>query len=179
MTESVAWVIALAVLVVGSVVTWFVMTDGWTKRGLYVWRTRKPHAFFGLPVVGRHTAYVGQTGSRRHRDRQHLFGTATGPPADWSDLSPRAYPLPCFLPGWKRAREVQERLWILVLLPVYNHQGNLANPRRIPLTMARAMRLRRQGGGRRVNLGYAIVRAPVTAGLLMLTVYAAQKLVLS
>jgi hypothetical protein len=154
----------LAALSIGLV--WhFTVTNEWKKRGVYVWRTRKPHALLGLPLLGRHTAYVGMTGHRFRRDNQHRFGTALEPPASWSDLSPQVYALPCLFPGWEWARKVQEKLWIFALWPVYNDQWNHHNPRRITRSYARTMRARRQAGGRRLNMGYALMRAPFTIGL--------------
>lgn len=95
---------------------------GWRDAGCYVWRTRKPHAPIGMPIIGRHFAYVGQSGSRYHRDRQHRYGDpARGKlPASWSDLDAKVYPLPMLFPGWKWARLHQERLWIKLLCPPYN-----------------------------------------------------------
>ncbi len=135
----------------------------WKDRGCYVWRTDKPHALLGISLrwmmaaavalatvlystdgpwalafillffSGRHTAYVGQTGNRYFRDRQHLRGDqrygAIGKP--WADLNPRVYALPCLLSGWKWSREFSEKLWIFLLLPVYNVTWNRKNPRRI------------------------------------------------
>jgi hypothetical protein len=103
-----------------------------------------------------------------HRDAQHLFGTAIAPPASWSDLSPRVYPLPCVLHSSKRMRELQEWFWIKLLLPVYNVQHNGWNPRRITKRSALLQRQRRQAGGRRFNLGAAILRAPITLGVLLI-----------
>jgi hypothetical protein len=169
--EALNWIALVFVVVVLLLIGHFTVTDEWRKRGLYVWRTRKPHAFLGLPVVGRHLAYVGMTSSRFHRDQQHLFGTATAPPAPWSDLSPKPYPLPCLFPGWLFARRVQEKLWIFLLFPVYNDQWNHHNPRRITRSYARTLRLRRQAGGRRFNAGLALIRAPFTIGLLLLVMW--------
>ncbi len=140
------------------------MARGWRERGLYVHRTRKPHAFLGLPIIGRHTAYVGETSSRYYRDRQHRYGGGTyGAIAkSYTDLDLKIYPLPCLFPGWKWARKVQEKFWILLLLPVYNVQWNKANPRRISPRQAESMRWARDAArgklGVGVNLGRAVVR---------------------
>jgi hypothetical protein len=121
---------------------------GWKARGNYAWRTKKPHAPLGLssrwlalaglvlgavlyigggwwwlaPLVmlfsGRHWAYVGQTSSRYHRDRQHRGLDPRVPPSPWSDLDAKAYPLPS-LPWWRWSRELSEWFWTIVLLPVY------------------------------------------------------------
>jgi hypothetical protein len=166
MSEGLVWVVLILAAVITGLVAHFTITDDWRKRGLYVWRTRKPHAFLGLPIIGRHFAYTGMTGNRLNRDRQHLFGTAYDPPAPWSDLSPKPYPLPCLLPGWEFARKVQEKLWILILFPVYNVHWNTHNPRRITRSYAYTLKQRRQAGGRRFNMSLALARAPLSAGLI-------------
>jgi hypothetical protein len=149
----------------------------WKSQGLYLWRTRKPHAMVGpgmrvlLPASivlawaawmygegwwwlcfllalfsGRHNAYVGHTKSRYFRDNQHRFGDsrygAAGKP--WMDLDAKVYPLPCLFPRNKLAREIQEKLWIFMLLPVYNVEWNTKNPRRIKPVKAQQQRWARQ-----------------------------------
>lgn len=118
------------------------MRHNWRTRGLYVWRGRKPHAPLGLPVIGRRVLYVGQTSSRYHRDRQHAHGDSRydAGSASWSDLAPKVYPLPCLFPAWRRARLIQEWLWIKLTFPVYNVQHNRGNPRRISRERAAAQR---------------------------------------
>lgn len=117
----------------------------WKTQGCYLWRTRKPGSMLGLPFIGRHNAYVGQTSSRYHRDRQHEFGGgaygAVGKP--WSDLDPKVYPLPCLFPSWKWSRLLCETLWTLILWPVYSIQKNRWNPRRIKPRTAERQRWRR------------------------------------
>jgi hypothetical protein len=105
---------------------------------------------FLLPFFsGRHTAYVGETGNRFFRDRQHLFGDGrygtAGKP--WADLDPKAYPLFCLFPGNEVARKIQEKLWIWMLLPVYNVEWNTRNPRRIKPAQAQTQRWARDAGG--------------------------------
>lgn len=165
---------AVFALFVAFSVWHFSVTTEWRKRGLYVWRVRKAWALFNLPFFCRHFGYVGMTGGRLLRDRQHLFGTALEPPAPWSDLNPRAYPLPCYFPGWEFARKVQEKLWILLLMPVYNVHWNVVpwNLRRIPRKQAYEMRSRRQSNGRRLNVGYKLVRTPVTVALYLVAYWA-------
>lgn len=137
----------------------------WKQAGCYVWRTRKPSAPLGLPFIGRHTAYVGETSSRYHRDRQHVFGGGRyGHVAKmWADLEPKVYPLPCLFPSWKWSRKAQEKVWILLLWPVYNDQWNRWNPRRITLGQAERQRWARdkrmKNGARwRVNIGRMLAR---------------------
>jgi hypothetical protein len=97
---------------------------GWRECGCYVWRTRKPSAPWGLPFIGRHFGYVGETGSRFHRDPQHIEGggTYSAVAKDWADLDPKCYPLPCPFPRWKWTRKAMETLYIAILCPVYNVQ---------------------------------------------------------
>lgn len=114
-----------------------------SKAGVYIYRTRKPGALFGWPVVGRHVAYVGQTKSFGHRHRQHT-GTPrpwdpyarTGQP--WSDLNPVCYRIP--LPPWRWLLLLVEWMLIKTLLPVYNIKHNKTNPRKI--TAYRALQMR-------------------------------------
>jgi hypothetical protein len=172
MREALIWTSTILATLIVVLVWHFAVTTEWKKRGLYVWRTRKPHALLGLPVIGRHNAYVGMTSSRYHRDLQHIHGGSKGtPPAPWSDLSPRVYALPCLLPGWEFARRVQEKFWILLLLPVYNQQFNKHNPRRLTRSYAYTLKQRRQAGGRRFNASLALLRAPVPVSLLFLLWY--------
>jgi hypothetical protein len=148
----------------------------WREAGCYMHRTRKPHAPIGLPIIGRHTAYVGETGSRYHRDRQHRFGGGTyGATAKvYADLDLKIYPLPCLWPNWKAARKVQEWLYIKALFPVYNVQHNGTNPRRIKPRVAESQRWerdkQRELGLRTLNLGRVAVRWSVNAVLLYLAI---------
>jgi hypothetical protein len=116
------------------------------KGGVYAYRTRKPGARFNIPILSRHWAYVGETTSFWHRDRQHLAGDlAWGTlPKPWCDLDPVCYRIS--LPGWKWLLRSVETLLILCLWPVYNHAKNQWNPRRIPLSTALAMRAARDRG---------------------------------
>jgi hypothetical protein len=114
----------------------------WREAGCYAWRGQKYNG------RGRHFLYVGETGSRVHRDPQHLHGDAYygAMPKPWSDLDPKVYPLPCFFPHNRAARRVQEFLWIMILFPAYNVVANRwrPNPRRITPWVAKAQRLERE-----------------------------------
>jgi hypothetical protein len=134
-----------------------------TRGGVYVWRTRKPGAAYNLPIISRHFAYVGQTSSFWHRDRQHrgwtqtiggprdplyLMGTET-PGKPWMDLDPAVYHVG--LPNWKWLRLAIEAMLIWALFPVYNVQLNRHNPRRITPYMAGVHRAMRDRGRRPIN----------------------------
>lgn len=141
---------------------------GWRQAGCYVWRTRKPHAPLGLPFVGRHFAYVGETGSRYHRDPQHVRGGGTyGAVAKpWSDLDPKVYPLPCLFPNSQRSRLFHEKLYTRILLPVYPTENNTGNPRRITSEHAQAQRAARDRLGKSVVIVQMLVRWLVSATVL-------------
>lgn len=94
---------------------------GKSKGGIYLIRTRKPHAVLGLPIIGRHNGYVGLTSSYYHRERQHLLGGGVynARRKDWADLEPKFYRL-LPLPNWRWLLELAEWVAIGLLLPVYN-----------------------------------------------------------
>lgn len=140
----------------------------WREAGCYVWRTRKPSAPFGFPLIGRHFAYVGETGSRYHRDPQHIVGGGTygAVPKSWSDLDPKVYPLPCLFPNWAAARKAQETLWTFLLWPVYPVAKNRWNPRRISPDKAMRQRYERERMGRGSAWMRAAVRWSVGVALL-------------
>jgi len=109
--------------------------------GVYAYRTRKPGAVLGLPFLGRHWAYVGETTSFSHRHLQHVEGGgrygATAKP--WSDLAPVCV-IRIPLPPWKWLLRSVETLLILALWPAYNVSKNRWNPRRISPNMAAMQR---------------------------------------
>lgn len=111
-----------------------------SKSGVYIYRTRKPGAIFGLPIIGRHFAYVGETISFYHRGKQHLLGGGaySVTQKSWSDLDPKCYYIP-LLP-WKWLLRAVETITIGLTWPVYNIQKNRWNPRRITPQRARAQR---------------------------------------
>lgn len=134
---------------------------------MYAWRTRKPHAFFGLPFVGRHWAYVGETSSRWHRDQQHIAGQP------WADLDPKPYALFSLFPHVAWCRKAQETLWTLILWPVYPQQKNGWNPRRITRDAARRMRAQRDSNGFGFNLGRLVARLVAVVLFWTVLVYSA------
>lgn len=120
------------------------------KGGVYVYRCRKPGARLRIPVLSWHFAYVGETTSFYHRHVEHVYGGGRyGAVAkSWSDLDPYVWArIP--LPPWKWLLRSVETVVILLTWPVYNHEKNLWNPRRIPLPVAaRQRRWRNAGIGR-------------------------------
>jgi hypothetical protein len=119
-----------------------------TSEEIYAYRTRKPHGF-GLPVVGRHWAYVGRTSVPHLRHSEHMVGGGKwrAKPKPWADLEPRRFVI-C---RKKRRMEITthflEWFWIKVLMPVYNVSMNRTNPRRIkPWTQAAQRAHRNQYG---------------------------------
>lgn len=138
---------------------------------VYVWRTRKPGAILGLPIIGRHFGYGGQTRNPKMRDVEHLegggrYGHTCAP---WSDLAPKKYVVfkMKHCPQW--LLNTVEFLVIKLLFPVYNHAHNLTNPRRIPIPTARAQRVARDARGWCFNVRGTL--GPVAVLLLAAAVY--------
>lgn len=141
---------------------------------IYVYRTRKPGAVFGVPVLGRHTAYVGQTRNLPARHAEHLHGGGRyGQPAKpWADLKPRRYVVLRMkrCPQW--VLNVVEHLAIRLLLPVYNVQHNRGNPRRITPPAARRQHSVRETGfgwSPYVGLGHVILVGLIALTFLLIT----------
>lgn len=122
------------------------------RGGVYLYRCDKPGAIFGLPFIGRHNAYVGETGSFRHRHQQHIAGGGTynSKAKPWSDLNPKCYRLPTW--GWKPWLRLVETIVMLLTWPVYNDTKNRWNPRRITLGMAQAQRRARDAENVKLRL---------------------------
>jgi hypothetical protein len=148
----------------GAFVALVLFIGGGSKAGVYIYRTRKPGALLGWPVIGRHTAYVGQTKSFGHRHRQHIGRplpydpyASTGQP--WSDLQPRCYRVP--LPPWRWLLLLVEWAVVMVAFPVYNvRPRHPFNPRRI--TQYRAIQMRRSRD-EQASLPLGVLRRLVTA----------------
>lgn len=148
-------------------------------QGIYLFRTRKPHAPFGLPIIGRHNGYVGQSNNYARRYEQHIRGGGryNVRMKHWSDLQPRFHrilPLPRWmfeLTPW--AVNMIEALCILVLLPVYNVKLNKHNLRRISLNRQRAHRFMRDstppGALRFINSALTLLKwiALVATGIIV------------
>jgi len=142
------------------------------KGGLYVWRVDKPHAFLGLPFVGRHFGYAGMTNSYYFRAQQHLTGSTKygAVRAPWSDLRPKCYrvlPLPANLlkskNKWRRRLvKGMETCLIAVTCPVYNDTQQAPwNIRKISKAKAAAQRAARDELGRAAVLAKAFIRSVV------------------
>lgn len=114
---------------------------GYNGAGVYIFRTRRPGLLGKVPLIGRHFAYVGMSRHVRSRKSQHLDGSVryNTPAKPWTDLKPTWYfvAMP-WAPNWVLLSA--ETLIIALLWPVYNHQKNLWNPRRIPLRSAKRQR---------------------------------------
>jgi hypothetical protein len=109
------------------------------KAGIYLARTRKHLAY-----VRRENGYVGRSNNVPIRKGQHLGQDARHKPKPWADLDPRWYVLrlPWWL-SWKWVQAPLEFLAIKLLLPRYNHQHNMLNPRRVPLSVQARQRATR------------------------------------
>lgn len=120
--------------------------------GVYVFRTRRPGLLGRVPLIGRHFGYVGESKNVRSRYSQHIDGSVryNNFPKPWAGLKPSWYYVP--LPNLRWLRLSLETLLILLLWPVYNHQKNLWNPRRIPLKSAKRQAAQRAAIGWSFNL---------------------------
>ena len=135
------------------------------KGGIYLIRCRKPGAFLGLPLLGRHTAYVGMTNSYYHRERQHFHGDTHwgSAPKPWADLKPKFYKI-IPLPNVRFLMHIVEAVMIWLLCPVYNVQLQPPyNLRRCTSTKARSQRWARD----QLGIGYKIMRTAVRGALLL------------
>lgn len=150
--------------------------------GLYIWRVDKPHAFLGLPFIGRHFGYAGMTNSYYWRGKQQLEGSVKydSRPYSWSDLRPKRYcilPLPAHLLNSKhkwRRRFVRmlETVLIAVTCPVYNDtQQPPWNLRKISKAKAAIQRANRDQYGRAYRAAKGALRLTVQGSALALIVY--------
>lgn len=151
------------------------------RGGIYAWRTRKPWALLGLPLIGRHWGYVGMTNSYSARQGQHLRGSITYGTRDalWSDLSPRCYrilPLPAFILHGRHRRKVTlliETLMIWLLCPVYNvRQQAVWNVRRRSKVRAARERAARDQIGFVLRIPWFVARMLLWGLLWMGVLYA-------
>lgn len=132
---------------------------------VYAYWTRKPGAFWGFPVLGRHCGYVGQTRNPKARHREHLegggrYGCEAKP---WADLAPKRHVLfrMKHCPQW--VLDLVEWIFTKVLLPVYPVKMNRTNPRRISPAMARLQRAQRD------RVGWSLTFTPAhLVGVLLL-----------
>lgn len=126
-------------------------------------------ALLALLFSSRHFAYVGETTAVRLRRSQHTEGGGNfdAQAKPWADLDPTFYYLR--MPRWKWLLHSVETLLIGLLWPVYNHQKNLWNPRRIPLQSARVQRAMRDQWSWSLNC--RPVHALMSVGAALLTFY--------
>jgi len=141
--------------------------------GIYLFRTNKPYAILGVPLLGRHNGYVGQSKVYRLRWGQHVAGGGKYKNVAklWSDLDPepwRILPLPAWLflrAPW--AVDSLEALCILLTAPVYNVQLNGWNPRRIPPARLRRQRAWRDRAPLLLRISVLLLRLLVKLQLLV------------
>lgn len=132
--------------------------------GWYVIRTRKPYAILGLPIIGRHFGYVGETNNHARRKGEHLHGSTRYRevvlPKPWADLDPKVYQFS--LPDWRWLRLSIEAFMIGLLCPVYNVKGQQPwNIRRITPRRALRQRAARDRGGVAIRVTGSLARAAV------------------
>lgn len=138
------------------------------KAGIYLARTLRHRG------RGRENGYVGRSNNVPLRIRQHLGQDSRHKPKPWADLDPRwrVLPLPWWL-SWKWVQVSLEAIAIAVLLPRYNHQLNLHNPRRVPLSAQAAQRRARDAGVVRRGLSvWAVAAGVLLVGAAGLALYA-------
>lgn len=175
------------------------MGNGYRGAGVYLFRTRRPGLAGQLPgyvaptaaavsttilltagwwwpagllpllLFSRHTAYIGESTAVRLRRDAHLHGSTRWKTAakPWADLDPTWYFLP--LPRAKWVLRSVETLGIVLFWPVYNHQKNRWNPRRIPLSSAKRQREQRDRLGWSFNLRpiHLLLIAVITTSLIL------------
>jgi hypothetical protein len=143
-----------------------------TSEEIYAYRTRKPHGFTRIPVIGTHWGYAGRTRNPKRRDAQHRYGYVWDgerkPAQPWSDLITSRRVI------FRRKRRMEitthllEMITIRVLFPVYNIQMNRTNPRRIKPWEAQAQRRYRNRYGRPAQVVPAAVKLTLYAGVTMI-----------
>lgn len=144
------------------------------KGGIYLARTNKPYSIFGMPLIGRHNGYTGQSNTYKLRWPQHVQGggkfKSTAKP--WSDLDPefhRILPLPAWL--FLHAPKVVnflEGVCIVLTAPVYNVELNKWNPRRISVEKQKKQRAWRNGTVGWWRIGAAVLVSSLRCSLLLL-----------
>jgi hypothetical protein len=137
-----------------------------SRSGVYVFRCRRPGLLGRIPLLGRHTAYVGE-GWVDLRRKEHLAGGGRyrRPAKPWSDLRPSIHVIR--LPYWKWLLRSVETLLILLLWPVYNVSKNRWNPRRIPPGVAEFQRRMRDRIGWSFNFRLAHAMLWIVGGILL------------
>jgi hypothetical protein len=151
------------------------------QGGIYLFRTNKPQAILGVPIIGRHNGYVGQSNAYRLRWSQHTAGggkfKSTAKP--WSDLDPEPWRiLP--LPAWTFLRapwlvDALEALCIFLLAPVYNDKLNKWNLRRISLKKQASQRRFREDAPAWLRISLCFIVAGFKFSLLALLLLVLRK----
>lgn len=120
-----------------------------TREEVYAYRTTKPHAPLGLPIIGRHWGYAGRTNDPKRRDMEHIRGGGryAAVAKHWADLRPRRFVIFRMKSRTEAMTHFLEWFTIKVLLPVYNVDMNLTNPRRITPRAQAAQRFARDQFG--------------------------------
>jgi hypothetical protein len=138
-----------------------------TREEVYAYRTTKPWAALGLPIIGRHWGYAGRTNDPKRRDMEHIVGggrySAVAKP--WADLRPRRFVIFRMKSRTEAMTHFLEWLTIKVLLPVYNVDMNLTNPRRITKKAQAAQRFARDQFGTTARLMSLALRWAVYVAL--------------
>jgi hypothetical protein len=146
-----------------------------TTEEIYVYRTRKPWAPFGLRWLSRHFGYGGRTVDPQRRDREHIVGGpgrfGNKPPQPWSDLEPKRYVVFKLKTRTRLTTHLLEVLVIRVLFCVYNDKLNKLNPRKISLRRARVQRVLRDKFGRSAMAGELFGRYLILSALVALAIY--------
>lgn len=140
-----------------------------TREEVYAYRTDKPHAPLGLPIIGRHWGYGGRTNNPRRRHQEHVLGGgpygAVAKP--WSDLRPRRFVIFRMKSRTELMTHFLEWLVIKILLPVYNVDMNYTNPRRITPKAQAAQRFARDQFGTTARLTKLGLRWLLLAALVL------------
>lgn len=131
-----------------------------TREEIYAYRTDKPHAPLGLPIIGRHWAYAGRTNnaSRRHQEHVEGGGRYQAVAKPWADLRPKRRVIFRRKERTEAMTHFLELLAIKILLPVYNVDMNWTNPRRITPRQAKAQRFARDQFGTTARMSKLALR---------------------
>lgn len=143
-----------------------------TREEVYAYRTDKPSAPLGLPLIGRHWGYAGRTNNPKRRDMEHVRGggqyNAVAKP--WADLRPKRHVIFRMKSRTEAMTHFLEWLTIKILLPVYNVDMNRTNPRRITQRSQAAQRAMRDQLGTTARVMKMAVRLGIYGLLIIIAV---------